>query len=63
MKIAFLLLAAAGLAGCSSVDAERPVAIGKASQQTAGIRYEHQLDYVYADGATPFLRLVEVRDP
>ena len=63
MKFALMLLAAAGLAGCSSIDSERPVAVGKASQPVASVRYEHQLDYVYSDGATPFLRLVEVKDP
>ena len=54
-----------GVVGCTSVPVDitgRNSGSG-AALAAAGPRYEHQLDTVYTDGATPFLRLVEVQDP
>ena len=67
MKKTLLLLSVVALAGCASPGA------GKTSSQSntgspalvaeTAPRYEYQLDIEYVDGATPFLRLVQVNDP
>ncbi len=65
MKKLLGLLTLLALAGCASAPADRAgqsPGVGPA-QAAVAPRYEHQLEVVYTDGATPFLRLVEVHDP
>jgi len=67
MKNVLLLVAVVALAGCSSLGdskiGSKPNTASAALVAQAAPRFEHQLDIEYADGATPFLRLVEVNDP
>ena len=66
MKSILLLVAVVALAGCSSTGGSKTSSQANtssfASVAQAAPRFEHQLDIEYADGATPFLRLVEVND-
>jgi hypothetical protein len=67
MKSVLLLVIVVGLAGCSSPAGSKTAAQPNTGSSVrvaqAAPRFEHQLDIEYADGATPFLRLVEVNDP
>ena len=67
MKKVLLLLSVVALAGCTSPGgsktASQPNTGSSALVAQAAPRFEHQLDIGYADGATPFLRLIKVNDP
>lgn len=65
MKKLLSLLALLAVAGCAAAPAERRGAQAQVGPAPGGNgpRYEHQLEVVYTDGATPFLHLVEVQDP
>jgi uncharacterized lipoprotein len=67
MNKVLLLMAVVALAGCSSPSGTKtgsnPKGGSSARVGEAAPRFEHQLDIEYAEGATPFLRLVEVDDP
>ena len=62
MKRILFLLVASLLAGCSSVSPSSQSGSSTVAV-TPAPTYEHQLEYVEAEGATAFLRLVEVSDP
>ena len=67
MKTFILLVGVIAVVGCSSPAGSK---IGAQTNNGPSVRvsqaaprFEHRLDIEYADGATPFLRLVEVNDP
>jgi len=57
MKKFLMLFAVIALTGCSGVSHSDNV---RSTASVSSVRYQHELEYVSADGWTPFLHLVEI---